>query len=539
MKVRGVLVCCFISLILIACQGTSGPSQPGSMTPLQDVGEGEEGTLGPEETESTPDLSQAVESQIPLPPTPQGSEPDHTSIATGHPLRVTPSAPGELSFSSEGPYLTYLERVDPDTYALVMIDAYGLGHERVILPIDVDTLEIPRNGVSPDGRYYAFYEGALRSGGLTLALFNMQEKRVDLHIPILPTNYETRLDELAADLFANPPDELINYTAERLAEELRFSMLSGITARAWSPDGTLLAFAGQIDGLSSDLYVLDVETFQIKRLTDGRSNIQEISWSPDGKWILHGSAYRVGVGNYLTNHLVSADGSRVVSFPALEGQLWHDWVSPNLFILSESANGPGNYDLKVIDLSSMEVRGLWRSSYSDFAFSPERWLLLVSHIPSFEGDPPPGLYLSRMGGTEGELIQEGVFWELDFLGLDDFPFIAVKETVGTNLVSPEGGLKQIDDQIHEVLPSPDKHFIALYDLRDSIGLSIYDVGNDEVYDVYREWVGLPIWRDDSRVLFFFSAGGLNFYNLETQELIQVLQDVELGAVLDTIVWVQP
>lgn len=539
MNVRRALVCCFISLILIACQGTAESSQPGSSASSEGVGEREEVTLGPVETESTPHRTQAVESQIPQTPTPQSSEPEHTSVTSDHPLRVTPSVPGELTFTGEGPYLTYLERVDPDTYSLVMVDAYGLGHKRVILPIDVDTLEIPRNGVSPDGRYYAFYEGALQSGGLTLALFNMQEERVDLRIPILPSNYETRLDELAADLFANPPDELIDLTAERLAEELRFSMLFGITARAWSPDGKLLAFAGQIDGPSSDLYILDVETSEIKRLTDGRSNIEEISWSPGGEWILHGSAYWVGAGAYQTNHLASADGSRVVSFPTYEGQTWCGWVNPDIFILSESENGPGTYDLKFIDLSSMEVNGLWPSSYSDFAFDPERSLLLVSHIPSFENDPAPGLYLSSMGGAEAELIQEGVFWELDFLGLEDFPFIAVKETVGTNLVSAEGEFKQIDDQIHEVLPSPDKHFIALYDLRKSIGLSIYDVENDEVYDVYREWVGSPMWREDSRGLFFFSEGGLNFYNLETQELIKVLQDVELGAVLDPIVWAQP
>ncbi len=65
-------------------------------------------------------------------------------------------------------------------------------------------------------------------------------------------------------------------------QEWRFPELGEIFAPAWSPDGRSIAFAAQVDGFL-DLYVLDVETGQLRRLTNDAYADFQPSWSPDGR----------------------------------------------------------------------------------------------------------------------------------------------------------------------------------------------------------------------------------------------------------------
>jgi hypothetical protein len=51
-----------------------------------------------------------------------------------------------------------------------------------------------------------------------------------------------------------------------------------------------------LEGLSSDVYVYDSQRETIRRLTDGPEQIQSISWSPNGNWIVHSSANDIGQG---------------------------------------------------------------------------------------------------------------------------------------------------------------------------------------------------------------------------------------------------
>ncbi|MEM1126764.1 MAG: peptidase S9 [Bacteroidota bacterium] len=53
---------------------------------------------------------------------------------------------------------------------------------------------------------------------------------------------------------------------------------------AWSPDGTSMLFTG-IDGGISDLYLMDMATSQVRKLTDDRYADLQPTWSPDGRTI--------------------------------------------------------------------------------------------------------------------------------------------------------------------------------------------------------------------------------------------------------------
>lgn len=542
-RTERVAVWCFVLLGLAACQGLS--ERPTSTTVAQsESGQGEETALteAPEvQVETiTPELARGPEQAV----TPTGLPRPTSTALPVTPVglsTIVPSPPittRSTTFTARGPHLSFVEWIVEDT-SIILVDAYQFGHKRIDLPPGERHSDFPRNTISWDGKYFVVHEGSLETGDLTLGLYDLQDERFAIHIPVISSNYEDRLNELAAELVANPPDELVDVDEEWLLQQLRYSLRASIGIHAWSPDGKQLAFAAQIDGPSSDLYVLDLDTMDTRRLTSGRSNIQELSWSPDGRWIMHGSAYWVGAGTYQTNHLAAADGSYVVSFRPIEGQIWHGWANSRYFIVSESENGPGSFDLKLIDVESMETVGLWKSTYNSLAFDPERSLLVFSQYPYFQGDPEPGLYLNKPGDDEPRMISEDARWQLEYLGLEGYPFIGSNPEVGTSLISVEGDFKLIYDKPRQALMSPNNAFIALYDLHSSEGLLVYDVANDGLRVVYSNWVDEAFWREDSRGLFFFADDRLMFYDLESHELIPTLEGVGQGAVFGPIRWANP
>ena len=64
----------------------------------------------------------------------------------------------------------------------------------------------------------------------------------------------------------------------------------------WSPNSRYLAFAAAYESPSSDLYVFDTHTLTSTHLTDGPTQIGDIHWSPDSRWIVHQAVGNFGTG---------------------------------------------------------------------------------------------------------------------------------------------------------------------------------------------------------------------------------------------------
>ncbi|HVG24777.1 MAG TPA: peptidase S9, partial [Thermoanaerobaculia bacterium] len=71
----------------------------------------------------------------------------------------------------------------------------------------------------------------------------------------------------------------------RGTEHVKVPGLEAITNVAWSPDGKTIALAGQTTGVS-DLFLYDVDSKQVRRLTGDKYADLQPAWSPDGRTIV-------------------------------------------------------------------------------------------------------------------------------------------------------------------------------------------------------------------------------------------------------------
>lgn len=72
-------------------------------------------------------------------------------------------------------------------------------------------------------------------------------------------------------------------------QDLAFDQLIAISSPTWSPDGSLLAFSGSDPGGRTDLYILDVEAGDLRRLTHDLYHDSDPDWSPDGHYLVFSS----------------------------------------------------------------------------------------------------------------------------------------------------------------------------------------------------------------------------------------------------------
>jgi len=76
---------------------------------------------------------------------------------------------------------------------------------------------------------------------------------------------------------------------EKLRETIRFRNLVMLSSPSWSPDGKRLVFASIDKGGNNDLYILDLATKHLTRLTNDFYSDNDPAWSPDGRWIAFSS----------------------------------------------------------------------------------------------------------------------------------------------------------------------------------------------------------------------------------------------------------
>lgn len=76
---------------------------------------------------------------------------------------------------------------------------------------------------------------------------------------------------------------------EKLRETVRFKNLVVLSSPSWSPDGKRIVFSSIDKGGNNDLYILEIATRTLTRLTNDFYSDNDPAWSPDGRFIAFSS----------------------------------------------------------------------------------------------------------------------------------------------------------------------------------------------------------------------------------------------------------
>ncbi len=295
---------------------------------------------------------------------------------------VTPAPTATLELTaiplaSAGPYLL-VARSDAHGEFLMALDMDGVGRQRVDLPAGYTLRHSLVDSLSPQSRYLALYRGSVGEAGeahdLTLGLLDLASGGLVVEVPLLSATYPDDLRSRFEQLKTTSDPE---YFAQSFAD-LQSVLVYGIETLAWSPNGRYLAFAGQTDGPTSDAYVLDTQTLQRRRLSDGNEQIADLQWSPDGRRLLTTSTNFIGIEP--TNHLFAIDLQTDTNI-ALNPDLTNAgiWLDAEHVWMDFHTNGEfGARDARIVNAATGEAIAVWPGRFDLIDLDwPERQARLV------------------------------------------------------------------------------------------------------------------------------------------------------------------
>jgi len=447
---------------------------------------------------------------------------------------------------STGTYIALVELLR-DQIEIKFVNSDGTNYFQYLIPVDHADFYASPSGVSPDGKYFAYYTGSIPGSHLappfhlSLHIFSLERGEIIESFPLLSEDFPSNFEEIAVSDFAKslPEDEYSDI--HQLATFFRDAFEYGIFSLDWSADGRYLAFASQHSGLSSDVYVYDLQRQKLQRYSFGLEQVQFLNWLEDNRIFYGTSIYGLAIEKPMTYQLSSLDG-RTIAFPRTTATYDAGWLSPSLFLRYRMSNYCGNQDLLLFDTNTGQARNIWPYCFSFVAVDPNEHTILTTLMP-MKDEEEGGLYLLSEQGSLVEKIAEwgigGVFLNHPkysyFVYISDQPALISRsgniefldaKLGGQGIPSPDGSMimfphqkesklyfidtgEEVEISTHDKLYiqwSPDSNFIALYDPYRGQPLSIYSVEIGELYEIGGLLVNNLFWVEDSSGLFVLSKG---------------------------------
>lgn len=478
-------------------------------------------------------------------PTPSPTTPPTRTLSPTLINTPTPSATPTLTpyppLAEQGPYLMYAQKIYTKGHGLpngpyTIVDANLRGRKTVDVPDDVYIHDL-KHAVSPDGKWLAFHAGSTKTPyNLTLNLLSIPDGTIHPITKLFSSTYPKDLGPVAdfyekQGLLQVEPEYVISQT---------------ITGFAWSPDGKYLAFAGQMDGPSSDLYIYDLQTGTIRRLTDDLYILNGgITWSPNGKWLLTtDTTLQMDYASSML-HRIKADGATVQNPPILEqgwGRFGIDWISPSAYLMATQGDGGEPHNLRYLDVETGKIYELWESMYFSYAINPQDMTIAINGLVSKISDDPlvGGNFVVSLDGKRTPLSHEAN-WMMGFMGGENPFFLGISDK--NLIVFDNAGTVKVEQEFEyrrKMLPSPDNKWFVLFDEQGgNKSLVLFSADRKqkkEFSDLDAKWV---LWRGDS--LGFFVAGSHMLYYIALSDTNPVLVDQclpdEAGCYFsDELVW---
>jgi WD40 repeat protein len=217
-------------------------------------------------------------------------------------------------------------------------------------------------------------QNAIQPNGSTLAVITSDEtqlRQLALNLVTLPDGKLQKITNLTS-----PKTELSPNSSPGDPE---FEAVRAITERnsiAWSPDGSRLAFIGFMDGPAANVYLYDTHTQKIKRVSQDNINNYDVSWSPDGQYILYFGAEFFGTGAGMEVKgvwIASSDGSKtsLLYKPTdSSGEELLGWLPNSHQALLSSWNMVcGSKNLRLMDVENGQISPLNKDCFQQAAIS--------------------------------------------------------------------------------------------------------------------------------------------------------------------------
>lgn len=429
-----------------------------------------------------------------LPPT-RTPRPTETAIPT-----ATPYPP----LQTDGPYLLFGAR------NFIVMDADGTGRQQFDLPNDGRMWWNLDKAVSPDGKWLVYYTGSIEEPyDLALNLFNLSDRTSQLIsnliapgfpenlVPVTKTMYFTEHDaEYANDL---------NFQLSQVKSAFTQSIDKG-NALDWSPNSKFLAFAAQIDGPSSDIYIFNTEENSIRRLTDDLENIGHIDWSPGGGKILYENSVPGVI--YLSRSIHIADPN--IKSPQHPkridgGAFWFEygWIDQNSYLIYNGGEGAPPHRLRIINTETQDVKEIWKYAAETFFVDSKKRIIILS--PSgriyLETEPEIGIYVVSFDVGYHKVSDEFVY----FIERQDAvnQYIASDEQYQLVSVKLDGSITQLARRADYDVPprsSPDGKWIII---TSETGTELYSRDLQLIKSLGIHATDI-VWRPDSAGVFLYS-----------------------------------
>ncbi|MBM4425152.1 MAG: hypothetical protein FJ030_17525 [Chloroflexi bacterium] len=332
----------------------------------------------------------------PLPPTlapqtPAPVPPTESQPPTSTPQVVVFPTP-DVPLSQAGPWL-----LATDDNGLWAVNPDGSGFTNLFDKKVVSPWYEFSTAISPDGHHLAFVtaDEPQQYIGLRLILLTLPEGTTQILTPLMKPDVDPFAD------FSDPAFEAAR-------------AIGDYASAAWSPDGRKLAFIGAQDGPSSDLYVYSLDDGSITRLTDGPSQTYGLSWSPDGKYIVHAGVESFGTGagySLVGMWAARADGSGVETLylPSGGDERVIGWIDNETFITSSWFITCGTSLLRTYNIPARSEKILRRECVDSYAFDPVSKTLVYSvstTLSDFLEDKTTGVYFWNPSLDQPRAISE-------------------------------------------------------------------------------------------------------------------------------------
>lgn len=344
------------------------------------------------------------------------------------------------------------------------MNADGSGRKQFQLPNDGYVRDLEK-ALSPDGKWLAYFTGSTEKPyNLAIHLFDTEVGTAFSIASLLAKNFPQNLESVVSELHF---DNCTN--VECKLGIFGLSMMEGIKSIRWSPDSQHLAFAAQIDGSSSDLYIYSTEEKSLRRLTDEVDNIYRIEWSPNGQKILYDTSSEGG-RLYLrtTWHIADFQTRNEIQMKDLQkGSPWLilGWGNENVCYIATASEGP-IIRIRSIDVTTGKSEEIW-PYITENAFIDLEGRIVLSVFPNKDNDNetniPEGIYRLSLDGTYTKITDS--LYSL-FKDQDAFhSYFAIDQQNGLLVsISPDGSImnfeRKVSSQIRPRVSPNQENFIV-------------------------------------------------------------------------------